>query len=360
MAADPLRHDLGERAPAAGHSADLAPEQESQELSRLANELAALGAETPAARNAKRIIPWFVSVILHIALVAVALLITWTVTRTTKEEAILIVADFDALNYVPVVGTDASETVVTGPEVRDAAPPGAQTVTQQLRSAEGDPLSEVAGMIGAGSGSAGGATLSGFAPRAGPTVVRFAGASGSNARSIVYVIDASGSMISHIQFVVDELSRSLEALNPKQTFSVVFFQRNDALAVPPANRMLPATDAEKVRALEWIRDNIVPQGRSNPLAALEVALNHKPDVIFILSEGITGSGEFEIDQKDLLAKLAELNPVDPASGRRRTQINCIQFLDPDPLDTLSIIAREHGGPNGYKFLSREELGVGRQ
>jgi hypothetical protein len=189
-------------------------------------------------------------------------------------------------------------------------------------------------------------------------VVRFAGTAGSNARSIVYVIDASGSMISHMQIVIDELSRSLEGLNPKQSFNVIFFQKNQALAVPPANQLLPATDQDKLRALQWIHDNIVPLGRSNPLAAIELAMSHKPDVVFILSEGITGSGEFEIDQRDLLARLNELNPVDSGTGRRRTQINCIQFLDPDPLDTLKIIAQEHGGANGYKFLSRAELGLG--
>jgi hypothetical protein len=327
-------------------------------LKRMAAELAALGAESAGARQVKRVAPWVVSVIFHAGFILLALVITWTVSIIPKkDEATLIVADFNALNYTPVVGTDSTETVVTGPTVRDAAPMGADTLTQQLRAREGEASADIAGLIGTGS-SGGGATLSGFAPRAGPTVVRFAGTAGSNARSIVYVIDASGSMISHMQIVIDELSRSLEGLNPKQSFNVIFFQKNQALAVPPANQLLPATDQDKLRALQWIHDNIVPLGRSNPLAAIELAMSHKPDVVFILSEGITGSGEFEIDQRDLLARLNELNPVDSGTGRRRTQINCIQFLDPDPLDTLKIIAQEHGGANGYKFLSRAELGLG--
>ena len=355
MATEPVNTAAGETEVV--QPADAADEN----MARMAEALAALGAETRSARQVKRIVPWFASAILHLAVIVLALLITWTVSLIPKkEEAVLIVADFNALNYTPVVGTDATETVVTGPTVRDNAPMGAQNVVaEQLRSLEGDPMSDIAATIGTGSsGAAGGSTLSGFAPRAGPTVVRFAGTAGSNARTIVYVIDASGSMISHIQIVIDELARSLEALNPKQSFSVIFFQQNKALAVPPANQMLPATDQEKVRALQWIRENIVPQGRSNPLAALDLALGHKPDVVFVLSEGITGSGEFEIDQQDLLSRLNELNPVDPSIGRRRTQINCIQFLEPDPLDTLKIIAQQHGGANGYKFLSRAELGLG--
>src|SRR5262245_26388539 len=106
--------------------------QEQTSLERIAAELAALGAEASTARNAERIVPWFVSFVLHVGVVALALVITWTVTNLPqKEDAILIVADFNAMNYAPVVGTDSPETVVTGPQVRANAPPGAQTAEQQ-------------------------------------------------------------------------------------------------------------------------------------------------------------------------------------------------------------------------------------
>ena len=61
-------------------------------------------------------------------------------------------------------------------------------------------------------------------------------------------------------------------------------------------------------------------------------------------------------QSRSLQRSAGTGPVPDGNGHRRTQINCIQFLDPDPLDTLRIIAERHGGPKGYKFLDREELG----
>jgi hypothetical protein len=35
----------------------------------------------------------------------------------------------------------------------------------------------------------------------------------------------------------------------------------------------------------------------------------------------------------------------------------VQFLDPDPLDTLRKIAEVHGGPKGYRFLDRRQLGI---
>ena len=127
--------------------------------------------------------------------------------------------------------------------------------------------------------------------------------------------------------------------------------------VPPTTRLVSATPDAKVAALRWIDENVIPQGLSNPLKAIETALAFKPDVIFLLSDNITGSGEFEIDRDDLLAQLDQLNPKDPKTNRRGTQISCVQFLYPDPLQTLQRIAQEHGGPNGYKFLTAAELGL---
>lgn len=322
----------------------------------MAAELSNLGAETHAARQVKKIAPWVVSLLLHIGIVVLGLLITWTVSNLPKkDDSIVVIADFNALNYEPVAQMSATPEAASERQAQDRAQ--SEPIENVIRDQLSDASQNVTDML-AGSTQAGAPALSQFAPRAKTNGAAFAGTSSSNARSIVYVIDASGSMISHMQIVLDELARSLEALNPKQSFSVIFFQQNKALAVPPANKLLAATDDEKVRALQWIGDNVVPQGRSNPLMAIELAMSHKPDVVFILSEGITGSGEFEIDQRDLLLKLGELNPVDIESGRRHTQINCIQFLDPDPIDTLKLIAQDHGGANGYKFLSRAELGLG--
>ena len=184
----------------------------------------------------------------------------------------------------------------------------------------------------------------------------FAGAKGSNAKKIVYAIDASGSMIAHIQTVIDELARSLANLSPQQSFAVIFFQGNSVMEVPPQGRLVPAEPAAQQRALAWMREHVIPRGGTTPLAAIERALKLKPDVVFLLSQNITGYGQFEIDQRDLLATLDKLNPAD-ASGRRAVQINCIQFLDADPLDTMKLIAQQHGSPDGYKFLSRSELRI---
>jgi hypothetical protein len=330
---------------------------EPDRLEQLAMQLASLGAETRTERNVKRIVPWFASLAMHLAVIMLALFITWTVTKgPSREEAVLIVADFNALTYgqtgSPAQGQSSSDAAAASVEaavdpVQAVSPLPLKSLIEQ-RLGE----SEVAALkIEPGLGAAGG-SMNRFGPMpgsGGAGAASFAGASSSsNARKIVYVIDASGSMVSHLQIVLQELARSLAALSPDQSFAIIFFQKNEAIVVPPADKLATATVSAKSQAMKWINGNVVPQGGTNPLDAIKQALTFKPDVIFLLSQNITGYGQFEVDQ---------LNPKNAQSGRRLTQINCVQFLDEDPLKTMEMITKEHGGPNGFKFLTRRELGL---
>src|SRR5690606_13143586 len=171
----------------------------------------------------------------------------------------------------------------------------------------------------------------------------------SNAQRIVYVIDASGGMIPYLPFIINELRKSLDRLTSEQSFAIVFYQGDDAILVPTGGQGL--TDAlpeAKDRALRWIDENIRPRQVSNPIPAFEAAMRLNPDVVFVLSANITARGRYEVDQAELLNRLDELNPANPLDRRRKSQINCIQFLDPDPLDTMRLIAEEHGGERGYR------------
>ena len=314
-------------------------------------ELAALGAETETARAVKRIAPWVVSAAVHLGMVILGFLITWTVVRLEEDQQpTVIIADFHDLTYEPLV--QLVETEIDQPRLTSEVPTEAVEidVARELVELEVDPLRLI-------SDARSPSPLAAFAPQPPQGTAAFAGLISSNARRLVYVIDASGSMIRSMRIVVEELARSLEGLTAEQSFAVVFFQGNEAAMVPPFGRLTPATADAKIEALEWIDDHIIPAGRSSPVAAIEMALGLEPDVIFLLSENITGSGQFEIDQQDLLALLEKLNPVDAATGRRLTQINCVQFLYPDPLQTLEKIAERHGGPRGYKFLDAQELGI---
>jgi len=311
----------------------------------------ALGAESQTERAVKRIAPWVASLLVHMFVVILGFFVTWTVVMIQREEEpTRIVADFYAMRYEPVSQMEAPQTQTPPLTAEDRLPDESPAEVVDRLEVDIDPMS----LIHQASGES---ALWRFAPQRTRITAEFVGLSSTNARRITYVIDASGSMIRALPIVIDELARSLDGLVPPQRFSVIFFQRNEALIVPPPGRLIPATEDEKLRVLAWIDENVIPAGRSNPLEAIAAAMRLKPDVIFLLSENITGSGEFEIDQADLLAMLEQLNPVDPQTGRRPTQINCVQFLDPDPLGTLQKIAEAHGGEKGYKFLDRAELGL---
>ena len=100
--------------------------------------------------------------------------------------------------------------------------------------------------------------------------------------------------------------------------------------------------------------HITPKGLSNPVKALQLALRYKPQLLFILSDDITGHGRYEADQRRLLADIRRAN-------KAGTKINTIQFLYRDKLEsyglkpTLQLIAERSGGI--YKFLDGRELGI---
>ena len=324
-----------------------------QAREQLALELSRLQRPDHAEHRAREVVPWVISAAIHVGLILLGFLVTWTVVRMqAEEEPVMIVAEFYPTEFEPVTRLDLPRVDQT--ELPRQNEMDAESIREMIDLQMSKLDERTLDLFSDASSQSSSAQ---FAPAVDPGAASFAGIRTTNARRIVYVIDASGSMIRSLPIVLDELARSLELLSSQQSFGIIFFQQNEALIVPPANRLSPARSAERQAAMRWIREKVIPRGRSNPLRAIEAALALKPDAIFLLSENITGSGEFEIDQRDLLALLDRLNPTDSDTGRRRTQINCIQFLDPDPLDTLRKIAAAHGGPNGYRFLSRGELGL---
>ena len=312
-------------------------------------------AEAIRARGGRRrdpagLVGWAVSAGLHLLAVAVAFLVTWTVVRWVETPRAPVTADFDAAIFEPLASLEDLEPTQEEDAVLAAAPPRLDSIAEALELPEVGPLDLLSGT---------GRSADFSAALGGPSVesATFAGLQATNARTIVYVVDASGSMIGSFRTVLDELARSLDALVPAQSFAIIFFQRNLAIDVPPPGRLVPVSRRSTSNAIAWARREVIPAGRSNPVEALRQALALKPDCVFLLSSNITGAGQFEIDRSRLLSELDRMNPLDSGTGRRRSQIQCIQFLDPDPLDTMREIARRHSGEEGYRFLDRDELGL---
>lgn len=338
----------------------------------LATALESMGAETRTMRRVKRVVPWIISVGIHMGLLIIGVFIPWSVKMLLEEEQTpaVIIAEFENLTPLEMTVDSTTEILQSETQFEDRS----ETVLENLELDE--PPQPVEPLTDAGPAPSFDpeTVLAPFTPRASDLAVSFGGLQGSNARHIVYVVDASGSMLTYLPVIVDELTRSIDRLQAVQSFRVIFFQANEAIVVPgpddgdePVRRrggaleLLPATERNKLFVLDWMdldAGNIRARGKSNPLTAIRLALdgvNPKPDVVFMLSTDITGVGEYEIDQQELLQMISRFNR--DRRGNPKALIKTIQFIYEDPLETLRLIAEAHGGPDGYRFLSREQLGL---
>jgi hypothetical protein len=170
----------------------------------------------------------------------------------------------------------------------------------------------------------------------------------------VYLVDASGDMIDIFAFIINELKRSIRQLGPEQRFNIIFFQEGKAIEVPvPQRGLKPATVQVKQAVADWISvetGNIVPRLSTDPAAAIRQALGYQPDLVYLLSANITGREQWSVSQDWLLNLIRRTKQ---ACRTERTRINTLQFVDEDPLQTLKLIAEQHGGI--YRFISEDEV-----
>ncbi len=314
-----------------------------------------LGALTSTDQEATvtRLMPWGFSLLLHTGLVLLALFVVWsTVILTSDEQIIIPTARLSATPGAPLQ-LKQTERLKTDPLARRTVSPIRKQAPIQMQT---NPISDASlvGVLGAsGEANPFEAALAG----GGELRAQFLG-SGGNARRIAFVIDASGSIVGEFPFVIRELQRSVNQLSSRQYFTVIFYQGNDVKEVPPmgidAKR---ATITMKEAVNRWLspdQNNIELGGSSNPVRALRRAFSYEPQLIFLLSDAITGQGQYEIDQRKLLDEIDRIN-------RAGTKINTLQFLQEDPLvkaglkSTMEQIATRSGGV--YTFVSEKDLNI---
>lgn len=168
------------------------------------------------------------------------------------------------------------------------------------------------------------------------------GVSVANARRIVFLCDASGSMLGTLQAMAAKgLASAVDGLRQDQGFGIVFFQNDEPSSLRRAT-LMPATPENKRLASKFL-SSIEMKGSTSPLPALKEAFLARPDVIYIVTDGV-----FD-DPKQVVTDLARLNVG------RRTKVNIIQLVAtaPDNLAAkpiideatrvLSRIAADNGG-----------------
>jgi hypothetical protein len=148
----------------------------------------------------------------------------------------------------------------------------------------------------------------------------------AKAQTVVFVVDCSESMADGecLLRAKRELRRSVEGLVFPQQFTVIFY--NEAPILMSGGGMKTIETNVKDALTSWLR-LIEPEGGTDPRDAMRIALGLRPDVIYLLSDGLFPDGTVE---------------AIAAKNKRKTPIHCIDLTGGES-DQLKRIAKDSGG-----------------
>lgn len=165
------------------------------------------------------------------------------------------------------------------------------------------------------------------------------------ARRVVFVCDATGTMINKLGVLKHELTKAVAALRPNQSFNIIFFTDGGKYHIADKSGVVVATPDNKRQAFAFLED-ITPMGTTDPLPAIDAAFRQKPDLVYFLSDG-----EFN----NLRPYEEVVRQFDSSNKERRTRVSTILFetYDRDAEQVMRRIAEDHGG--SYRFTRVEDL-----
>lgn len=294
------------------------------------------------------------SLALHAGLLILGLLtykVVETVAPAQREQ--VVIPDAAIVEGAPIGGVPdpglgedplraaAAEQIATDDRWSDPA----QAATDRLMGG-GDEMEDdsvigigprVAG-VGEGRGEAdGGAPALPFGPPGGGAGLGpqapFLGLSG-NARRVVYICDASGTMMTVFPSVRAELRKALDVLKPIQAFNVIFFKDEQTMTVS-RDGLLVANADNKRGAVEFAQA-MSAAGLTDPLPAIRMAFAQKPELIYLLTDGFDNVDSFDA----VIEEFRRLN------RDRRVRVNAIliRSAEAEQLEqVLRTIAEENGG-----------------
>lgn len=177
-------------------------------------------------------------------------------------------------------------------------------------------------------------------------------------RRIVYCIDRSASMNKPVEnpaidWAKDELIRSIRKLSPNMSFQVVFYSDNVVELPNPDRRkgLLPATDNNKERAIQFIRDLEATGGTKHDLG-LERTFELNPDVIFFMTDAEDDDDRY---LRELTNRFTTLNRR-KSEQRAPASIHMIQLWHKQgtPTDVIRDLPLKNNG--SYKLILAKDLG----
>lgn len=158
----------------------------------------------------------------------------------------------------------------------------------------------------------------------------------ANGDRFVYVLDSSMSMKGERwTYACNELIDSLNGLRPGQEFFVICFDMETSFlfnVLPQRAQFVPIDDEIVVRVRRWLRSRTLGRA-TKPAEALRIALEFKPDAVFLLSDG-------ELQDNSLLM-LRMLNGL--VSNSPQIPIHTVHLFSAEGRQTLQQIAVENSG-----------------
>lgn len=310
------------------------------------------------------LMPWGISILFHVALIVVAFFLVWqTIVQGEEEQPVIPNSRLSETPGAPMQIEEVQEESSDSPMTVPVVDP---TVTNPTPTVTNTPIpTTLVGLTFQGGQSGGPIGNSTGSGDFGANVF----GNGGNAKEIAFVVDASGSMVDVLPFVINELKRVVNELKPAQNITIIFFSGDGVHEVPGGGArgkgLRPCTPKFKEEIRKWVslenfQFSTGGRGGQYVQEAILQALKYKPQLVFLLSDNLTGGGQgatkHEIFQDDLMKAIKDKNDFRPPA-----KFNTIQFLYEDPLvragltGTLQLIADESGGQ--YKFLSAEELNL---
>jgi hypothetical protein len=136
---------------------------------------------------------------------------------------------------------------------------------------------------------------------------------GGNAHEIVFLCDATGSMLNKMATLKDELNKAVVGLRPIQSFDIIFYQ--DVKVEQFQKNLVPATPEIKRKAGAYL-EGVTSEGVTDPIPALTAALKLKPQLLYFL----TDAADFP-DTKAVTDTIAQYNKDN------KIKINTILFVE---------------------------------
>jgi len=169
-------------------------------------------------------------------------------------------------------------------------------------------------------------------------------------KRLAFLVDASGSAIDTLPQVIDWLEQRVTALEPGQSFTILFFRAEATVEVPPLG-MKRATYANKQRVTHWItteRQRLTPRGKSGMGEALRKVRAYKPDTLFLLCDGMVSVGSSGDAGEPVAQRVQSL------LGEPVPRLHTVQFFYRGGAASLRSLSESFGGR--YTFVAPQQTG----